>query len=184
MKSSILEKVEHLGKGVNFNELRADKLTEYIVENHHPSIRSALSRYAVHSKTILKLDITLHPEVVMIDKYVTELTKLVEQHLDFEEFIFFPYVKGLVYGDIDELDHELESPMERIKNERSRIKELLRKIRTLSDNYTPAINSSPALKLCYAQLFDLEQDVHKHSFLEENILFSKLNELEKRKTKI
>jgi regulator of cell morphogenesis and NO signaling len=182
MKSSVLEKVEHLGKGLNFKELRADKLTEYIVNNHHSSIRSALSRYAVHSKTILKLDVNLHPEIVMIDKYVTELTKLVEQHLDFEEFIFFPYIKGLVHGDIEK-DHELDSPIKRAKSERIRITELLKKIRVTSANYTPAVNSSPALKLCYAQLFDLEQDVHKHSFLEENILFTKLNDLEKRKMK-
>jgi regulator of cell morphogenesis and NO signaling len=60
----------------------------------------------------------------------------------------------------------------------------LENIRVVSNNYLPSVNSSPALKLCYAQLFDFEQDLHRHIFLEEKILFPKVLEIENRNNEL
>lgn len=172
--------VEHR-RNINFEDLRLDKLMEYIIETHHAYIKKALSSFNVHSKTIVKVDSDVHPEVLSINKLLQQLKDLLEQHLIFEEFILFPYIKKLMESTVESTDTLLDNPIKKIRTEHLRISKLLTEMRILSNNYTPAVNSSPALKLCYAQLFDLEQDIHKHTFLEENILFSKLIELEKRK---
>lgn len=166
---------------VNFNDLRPDKLIDYIVDKHHTYIKNALNRFVVHSKTIVKVDAGVHPEVVTIYQLTQELKDILEQHLNFEEHILFPYIKKLISTRQDFTNEMLDSPMSKIKAGHLKIMTLLKKIRKLSSNYTPSVNSSPALKLCYAQLFDLEQDIHKHAFLEENHLFPKIIELEKRK---
>lgn len=165
---------------VNFNEMRADKLIEYIIDNHHTYIKDALIAYNVHSKTIVKVDSGIHPEVIEIFQLSQELKDLLEQHLNFEEYILFPYIRKLMEKAVEPSASLLDSPINKIRSEHSKISNVLKKIRELSSNYTASVNSSPALKLCYAQLFDLEQDVNKHAFLEENILFAKLIELEKR----
>ncbi len=171
------------GGVVNFNELRADKLIEYIIDTHHSYIKNALSRFNVHSKTIVKVDLMIHPEVSLINQLTQELKELLEQHLNFEKYILFPYIKKLIVNTKESSNYLLDSPIKKIRSEHLKIAAHLKQIRVLSNNYTPSVNSSPALKLCYAQLFDLEQDIHKHAFLAENVLFSKLSDLEKRKNK-
>ncbi|MCX6295412.1 MAG: hemerythrin domain-containing protein [Bacteroidetes bacterium] len=175
-------KIINSGSVVNFNGMKADKLVEYIINTHHSYIKDALSTFNVHSKTIVKIDSALYPEVIAIYQLSQELKELLEQHLSFEEYILYPYIKKLIENSEESSDNLLENPINKIREENTNISNIFKKLRILSGNYVASVNSSPALKLCYAQLFDLEQDVNKHAFLEENILFSKLNELEKRKT--
>jgi regulator of cell morphogenesis and NO signaling len=168
---------------INFSEMRIDKLVDYLSNTHDVSVKSAISRFNIYLKTIAKVDSTLHPEVKKISLLIHELTELTEQHLSMEEHLLFPYASTLfktngmrVSSDL----HLTESPLKRIKTEHSRMTSILEEIRAASNNYFPAVNSSPALKLCYAQLFDFEQDIHRHIFLEEKILFPKLTEMERR----
>ncbi len=51
---------------------------------------------------------------------------------------------------------------------------LFRKLRLLTNNYMAPDSATPALRLSYAQLFNFEQDMIRHVFLEEQILFPKL----------
>jgi regulator of cell morphogenesis and NO signaling len=168
---------------MNFNEMHIDKLVDYLENTHHLSIKSAISRFNIYIKTIIKIDSEKHPEVKKISLLIKELTILMEQHLTMEEHLLFPYVwtlsknQGLIQ--VSEISL-LENPIKKIKAEHSKILEILEQIRKISNDYLPAVNSSPALKLCYAQLFDFEQDIHRHVFLEEKILFPKLLEMEKR----
>jgi regulator of cell morphogenesis and NO signaling len=168
---------------VNFSEMRLDKLVDYLSNTHHPYVKSAISRFKIYLKTIIKIDKEKHPEVQQISLLIGELTALMDQHLTMEEHLLFPYIDALVkkqgiwVGSSTPLS---ENPVKKIKAEHSRIIEILEKIREISNNYLPAVNSSPALKLCYAQLFDFEQDIHRHIFLEEKILFPKLLQMEKR----
>jgi regulator of cell morphogenesis and NO signaling len=174
---------EKSNNSINFSEMRIDKLVDYLSNTHDVSVKSAISRFNVYLKTIIKVDSDLHPEVKQISLLIHELITLIDQHLIMEEHLLFPYVaalvknQGLMSGSKENL---AENPIKKIKTEHSRATEILALIRKVSNNYLPAVNSSPALKLCYAQLFDFEQDIHRHIFLEEKILFPKLLEMEKR----
>jgi regulator of cell morphogenesis and NO signaling len=170
------------GRVINLNDLRADKLMEYIIDTHHSYMKNALCRFNMHSKIIVKLDFLIHPDVSMIIQLTQELKELLEQRMNFEEYILLPYIKKLMAMTRYSFNNLIDNPIKKIRSEHLKIAALLMKIRALSNNYIPSVNSSSALKLCYAQLFDLEQDVHKHAFLVENILFEKITELEKRKT--
>ena len=48
---------------------------------------------------------------------------------------------------------------------------LLKEIRSLSDNYTPPPDACTTYRLSFAALQALEQDLHQHIHLENNILF-------------
>lgn len=168
---------------INFNEMKIDKLVDYLSDTQHSYLKNAILRFSVYMKTILKVDSTIHPEVNKISSLISELTELVEQHLIMEEHLLFPYIRDLAKknGLSSHVEKNLaDNPVKKIKLGHSKIISILENIRGLSNNYLPAVNSSPALKLCYAQLFDFEQDIHRHVFLEEKILFPKLKELEQR----
>jgi regulator of cell morphogenesis and NO signaling len=173
-------------KTLNLTEMKLEKLINYISNNHHPNVKSSLSRFNLYMKTIIKVDTPMHPEVEKISMLIKDLTSLMDQHLIMEENLLFPYIKAL--SDNKKLflfckDHLSESPLKKIKIEHMQILTILAKIRQLSNNFLPSVNSSPSLKLCYAQLFDFEQDIHRHVFLEEKILFPKLSKLELRNSK-
>lgn len=168
---------------VNFNDLSLEKLIEYISSTHHTYLKQVILSFSVHIKTMLKVDVKNHPEVDSIRNEIMQLKSLLEQHLNMEEHILFPYINGLIHKR-EKINKQSENLSEnliiKIKNEHLKISSIIKKIRILSHNYKPGVNSSPSLKLCYAQMFDLEQDIHRHVFVEENILFPKLLEYEKR----
>lgn len=171
---------------VNFEEMSVDKLSDYIAEAHHPNLKKSLAAFQVHFKTILKVEVERHPEVKKINEVFEELKVLLEQHLNKEEGIFFPYIKKLVElykhdgQEVKSLKGLSKNPVNKIQLEHKKIKNLLAKIRETSNDYTPPVDAYPSLKLCYAQLFNFEQDIYKHIYLEERILFPKLVEFENR----
>lgn len=167
---------------LDFNEIDIDKMSIYISETHHSCIKNAILEFAVRLKTILKVDEKEHPEVKLINNLYEELKEILEQHIIKEEHFLFPHIAKLVEMRNLNIPNKLsisESTIKKIKNEHRKVEKTLKKIRQLSNDYTPTVKSSPALKLFYAQLFNFEQDIHKHIFLEENFLFPRVIELEK-----
>lgn len=172
------------GEGVNYNLLGLEELVEYISETYHDYLKELIFSLEVHLGTLQKIDTIKHPTVTSIRNCVQELKIVLEQHVSREENILFPFITKLTKNNKSlNLEPEIFSGhlIKKIKMEHARISEILNKIRKLSHNYSPPANSSAALKLCYAQLFNLEQDIYKHIFVEENILFPKLLDFEKKK---
>jgi regulator of cell morphogenesis and NO signaling len=52
-------------------------------------------------------------------------------------------------------------------------------IRSLTNNYTPPADACNTYRICYQELKEFEEDLHKHVHLENNILFPKTIKLEK-----
>lgn len=172
------------GEVVNYNLLSLDKLAEYISETYHDYLKELIISLEIHLGTMLKIDTIQQPGVTSIRNCVQELKVALEKHVSREENILFPFISNLTKNNTaPNLQPEIFSGhlINKIKKEHAKISEILNKIRKLSHNYLPPANSSSSLKLCYAQLFNLEQDIHKHVFVEENILFPKLLDFEKRK---
>lgn len=172
------------GEVVNYNLLGLDELVEFISKTYHNYLKELIFSLEVHLGTMLKIDTIKDSGVTSIRNCVQELKILLEQHVSREENILFPFISKLTKNNKNSnLEPEIFSGhlINKIKMEHAKISEILNKIRKLSHNYSPPANSSPALKLCYAQLFNLEQDIHKHIFVEENILFPKLLDFEKKK---
>jgi regulator of cell morphogenesis and NO signaling len=171
---------------VNYNLLGLDALIENISETHHTHLKELIFSLEVHLKTMFNIDNIQQPSFAPIRNFAQELKILMEEHLGMEEENLFPFVHNLTKSDkYFSLQPEYFSGhlFNKIKKEHRKILDMLRKIRRLSNNYSPDIKSSPAIKLFYAQLFNLEQDIHKHIFVEENILFPKLSDFEKKNKK-
>lgn len=169
---------------VNYNVLNLDELIECISKTHPDYLKELIISLKIHLGTMLKIDTIQQPGVVSIRNSVQELKILLEQLVSKGENILFPFISYLTKNNkYSNLQPEIFSKhlINKIKKEHEKISEILNEIRKLSNNYSPPANSSSALKLCYAQLFNLEQDIHKHVFVEENILFPKLLDFEKRK---
>ena len=73
----------------------------------------------------------------------------------------------------------VENPIHMMEEEHEEAGEIMRKIATLSDNFTPPQGACNTYRAFYAKLEEFEQDLHHHIHLENNILFPKALQLEK-----
>jgi regulator of cell morphogenesis and NO signaling len=103
-----------------------------------------------------------------------------------EERVVFPFIKALVdvrkNGDTTILQQQMSigEPLRIMESDHEAAGELLTKIRTLTNNYTPPANACNSYRFLYKKLQELDQDLHQHIHLENNILFPKALALEKK----
>lgn len=156
---------------INFIEMPLDKLGIYVMDIQHPYLKKALATFLLCSSKIVESN---EQEAVTLADALTKLGTLIEQHLTWEEQIFFPYLRLMIERRQPQTSQHLPTLFSKIKSDHYSITKLITRNRLISNHYVPAAEASPAIKLCYAQLFDFEQDILKHIFLEEDLLFPKL----------
>lgn len=148
-----------------------DKLGIYVMDIQHPYLKKALATFLLCANKICE---TQKNETDKFAEALLKLGAIIEQHLTWEEETFFPYLRLKIEHRLHNEQEELPAFINKIRTEHYAITKLINKNRLLSNEYVPSAGASPVLKLCYAQLFDFEQDMLKHIFLEEDLLFPKL----------
>ncbi len=167
---------------INFNDIAPDELINYIVNKHHGFTKNMLSLTLQHSKTLSNQG---EKEASYISKALILLNETIKQHFKDEEEILYPYAKKLLEwkrtgnNTMVPSVNIIGNPINRFIEEHVYIIDLFNEIRTITNNYTVASNNKSQLKLLHAELFELEQDLQKQIYIENNILFTKLMELQK-----
>jgi len=166
---------------INFYDVAPDELINYIVNKHHGFTKNMLALTLQHSQQLTREGIT---QAEQIFDAVNQLNGRVIQHFKDEEEILYPYAKKLLEwkrrGDNASVPiiNIMGNPINRFIKEHLGLLASLQVIRDITDNFTIVSNSNNQLKLLHAELFELEQDLQKQIYLENNILFTKLIELQ------
>jgi regulator of cell morphogenesis and NO signaling len=108
---------------------------------------------------------------------VNALAGELSTHMLKEEQVLFPRLKSIeeaakigptarpaVFG-------SLINPIRHMMEDHDDTGELLRSIRSLTNEYRPPAGACMSFQALYSGLADLERDVHQHIHLENNILF-------------
>jgi regulator of cell morphogenesis and NO signaling len=167
---------------INFNDVAPDELINYIVNKHHGFTKNMLALTLQHSKQLSKEG---DMQAEQIYEVVDLLHDNVVQHFKDEEEILYPYAKKLLEWKLSgnnamvPLVNIIGNPINRFIKEHDKLMDTLKVIRNITDNYTILSNTKNQLKLLHAELFELEQDLQKQIYLENNILFTKLIDLQK-----
>lgn len=156
---------------MNFSEMPLEKLGIYVMDIQHPYLKKALTTFMLCSSKIIE---TNKKETEELSEVLLKLGNLIEQHLTWEEQTFFPALRLKIKRGQHAEQDDISDLISKIRSNHYAITKLINKNRLMSNNYVPHQGASSQLKLCYAQLFDFEQDILKHIFLEEDILFPKL----------
>jgi regulator of cell morphogenesis and NO signaling len=102
-----------------------------------------------------------------------------------EEQVLFPRLKALEDAACTGVTPSpaffgaLINPIRHMMDDHENTGELLRSIRSLTRNYTPPEGACISLQALYQGLGSLEQDLHQHIHLENNILFPRALAFEK-----
>lgn len=177
--------VNNAANSIRYDEWELDFLIDYIINNHHNYIRSITPLISSLAGKVVSAHGKNHPEVIKIAEIFSTLGKELSQHLMKEEQILFPYIKNLVKIKNNNSKYEppyfssVENPIRMMEAEHTAAADEMYEIRNLSKNYLIPSDACNTFKVFYKELKEFEEDLHKHVYLENNILFPKSIELEK-----
>jgi regulator of cell morphogenesis and NO signaling len=152
----------------DFTKMSPEALSAYIEDTHHAYLRKELPEAMDLLSTILRVHGNNHRELFDVYKLFGQLKSDLEQHLLKEETIVFPEL-----GQHNENLNTLIELTTEIINEHEAAGELLRKLRQLTQDYQAPTDGCATFQKTYALLEQIEQDLHQHIHLENNILLKK-----------
>jgi regulator of cell morphogenesis and NO signaling len=170
----------------DFNSWELDFLIDYIVNNHHQYVNRSLPVIKEHADKVVSKHGENHEEVTVISELFSNIKSELEAHLQKEERMLFPYIKHL--AELERRGEEapyapfgtVENPVKVMEMEHDAAGKIMEKINTLSSSYTPPDDACTTYRVLYHELKEFEDDLHIHIHLENNILFPKAIELEKK----
>jgi len=169
---------------VDFQNLSAAELIQYILDKHHVYTRDEMQRLEALVEKVVKAHGANHSELLSMRDLLQQLCAELKGHMFKEEQILFPYLVEL------EQSVRLKSPAPfapfgKVNNpirmmmfEHDHAGEILRELRKLSTDYKTPSDACISYQTFYQALVAFEQDLHQHIHLENNILFPRAVGLE------
>jgi len=170
-----------------YNDWNLDFLADYIVNTHHSYVRKTLPDLRSFSTKVASVHGGNHPELFEISRLVEQVCQELSEHMVSEESILFKYVKHIVAAknnnstSVKFEDYDcIQTPIDMLEMEHDAVGNSMETIRELSNNYTLPEDSCASYSYLYKTLVEFESDLFTHIHLENNILFPKAIEMEKK----
>lgn len=162
------------------------ELTRHIVDDHHGYIRREAPRLISICAKVVERHGAAHPEVKSIQELFQALADELSLHMMKEENVLFPYLAQMeaalrerrpvppaMFGSV-------EMPISRMLADHDDAGALTARIRSLSGGFAAPADACPTYRALYQGLEDFERDLHQHIHLENNILFPRALEMERK----
>ena len=162
------------------------ELTSHIVDDHHGYIRRESPRLISMCARVVERHGAAHPEVKSVQELFQALADELSLHMMKEESMLFPYlvqmedalrerrpVPPAMFGSV-------EMPISRMLADHDDAGALTARIRALSRGFAAPADACPTYHALYQGLEDFERDLHRHIHLENNILFPRALDMERK----
>jgi regulator of cell morphogenesis and NO signaling len=146
--------------------LSTPALVEYIVSNYHESLRKVLPFIEGLAAKVVQSHGSLHPQLEELDSVVRELVAVITPHLQHEEQKLFPELI-VEHPDRQVLARELAS----MQHDHLAVTRLLKQLRGVTDNFQIPGWACNSYRTLSSELKEIEQDLLRHTHLEDHVLF-------------
>jgi len=169
---------------VDFQNLSAVELIQYILDKHHVYTRDEMQRLASLAEKVVTAHGANHSELLSMRDLLHQLFTELKGHMLKEEQILFPFIVELEQSVLQQHPAPfgpfgtVNNPIRMMMFEHDHAGEILRELRTLSTDYKTPPDACISYQTFYQALEAFEQDLHQHIHLENNILFPKAVALE------
>jgi regulator of cell morphogenesis and NO signaling len=159
-------------------------LITHIVNKHHRFTREELDGIELLLAKVCSVYGERAPELSQIQALFGELRRELLPHMKKEETILFPYIIQMEVARSAGLSvpapmfGTVRNPVRMMMTEHDAAGDVLRNIRQLSNDFNLPADSCVSYQTLYSRLEELEQDLHQHIHLENNILFPCAIEME------
>jgi|GEM_PF-184734 len=171
---------------LKYSEWNLDFLMDYIIHVHHAYLKTILPLLRVRIQELMTKHQGKYSYLPELMDIFRKLEMETWPHLSQEEEIAFPYIRQMEYAYNNKeayaglLVRTLSKPVEElIKHNHRLMTEYLGRIREITGNYEPPANACTTHKAVYALLGEIDRDLSKHLYLENDILLPKAIAMEK-----
>lgn len=176
------------GESPDFSQATLTELTTHIVARHHGYVKQEIPRLQQLLAKVVAVHCAKHPELAAVQRTFAGVASELSSHMMKEEVILFPYIEKLEQAATQHrpAPHapfgSITNPLHMMELEHESAGQALEDLRRLTGQYTPPEDACFSYKTLYSALNDFEVDLHQHIHLENNILFPRSVELERRLT--
>lgn len=139
-------------------------LIDHIVCRYHRSLDEELPRLEGMARKVLDVHGDRDARLAELLAVFLDLKTELDEHMAKEEQILFPMIRGghgaMAGAPISVMEHEHDSAGAG-----------LRRLRELTDDYVPPVDACTTWRALWAGLATLEEEMHRHIHLENEILF-------------
>lgn len=169
--------------GRDWRDATAAELIEHIVAGHHAYTREEIERLAPLMAKVRRRHGPGHPELLALDELFAAVVRELGPHMVREERVLFPWIARLEaavaagHGVPPAPFGDLEGPLGVMQDDHETLGELLRDMRRVTQDFEPPEGACNSYRALFDGLLALEQDLHQHVHLENNVLFPKARSL-------
>jgi len=166
--------------GRNWNNDTLTEMAENICAMYHAYTRDELATLNPIAEKVFGVHGDRRPELSEVLALVRDLTTDMIPHMLKEEQVLFPYVTQLENEDAPPTPFfgTVKNPVRMMMLEHDRVGELLARLRTITDAYTPPESACFSYRELYRRLAEFEARTHEHVHIENNIYFPRAIALE------
>lgn len=170
----------------DFQQMSLTELTMHILDKHHVYTKREMPRLEPLLVKVMAAHGENHPELLQVARLLRRLCEDLQPHMFKEEQILFPYI---VQVERSLLRHTpapfapfgtVDRPAHMMMLEHDRVGDLLRELREASAEYRTPVDGCLSYQALNRGLEALEKDLHQHIHLENNVLFPRAIEMERR----
>lgn len=165
----------------DWNESSLSQLIDHIVNKHHAFLTTELPRISGLVDKVLNAHGEKRPELAKVAETFELMREELESHMAKEERILFPAIQTMEQqpGPAEFPFGSVRNPIGMMEHEHDDAGNALRRLRQLTEDFTPPADACPTYRVMLDALENLEQDLHLHIHKENNILFPRAAELER-----
>lgn len=161
---------------IPFASMTAEQLIGYILIQHHFYVKQSMPTILSHLEKVAMKHGDRFPYMVEVLYLFKEISEEMALHMHKEESILFPRIKEVetlaaIHQKRNFTEGYITGPVHVMEMEHDHAGELLYRIRTLTNEYTPPGDACTTFKVSLAELKEFEEDLHQHVHLENNLLF-------------
>jgi regulator of cell morphogenesis and NO signaling len=156
------------------------ELCDHIESKHHEFMHREMPRLEAMARKVVAAHGEKYPATKEVLHVFLALKAELDYHLMKEERILFPMIRQLEASTATPQFHcgSLSNPISVMEHEHDTAGDALRKLRELTNDYTPPPDACNTWRALLDGLQALEADLHQHIHKENNILFPRAMRLE------
>lgn len=155
-------------------------LAHDIVDTHHAFMWEEMPRLQALVDKVDTVHGARHPELAQVRSLFTAAVAALDPHMSTEERVVFPAITRLEKTQTLGAAGSLAGPIAKLRAEHDVVGEQFKQIRLLTGGYLVPADACNSYRAMLSGLQEMEFDLHEHVHKENNILFPRVVELERR----
>ncbi|WP_339320577.1 iron-sulfur cluster repair di-iron protein [Paenibacillus sp. FSL R10-2734] len=156
---------------IAWNTAPSDELIDLIINKHHRYLREELPLISQNVTKVYRVHGEDSPHLAELHSLFNTLREELLEHTAKEEADEFPKLLAYAANPSEEGLTAIRKSLTELESEHDGAGDILRKIRSITDDFTPPAHACTTYRLTYARLEELESMTFEHVHLENNILF-------------